>query len=328
MGKEPKRIRILKIWEILFRETDEEHPILTETLIKKLGEIGINCVRSTLYQDVKTLRKYGYEIFCKRGKQNEYYVADRNISIPEVLILMDAVQAASFITQQKTEELVEKIAELAGSARGTVLKQNIVEFTTPKSKNKNIFYAVSEISQAVLNKKKISFHYFDYDLSYQRVYRMSKRNPEKKKVYKVNPLGTVFDNGYYYLFCYEDYYGQISHYRVDRMDSVRMLEEPSSEEANEKRRELSARKRKLFSMFGGEEQRVKELLGVIYDKFGESVKLKEADGELVFCADVHVSPTFLAWCCAFGTQLKITAPNDVVKKLRAYIREITTIYGD
>ena len=155
---------------------------------------------------------------------------------------------------------------------------------------------------------------------------------DKKRGYKVNPLGTVFDNGYYYLFCYDDFFGKIFHYRVDRMDSVSMTDEPCSEIANEKRSELSERKRKLFYMFGGEERRVgfcvdKDLWGVMFDKFGKDVTVREVRENQVFCsANVYVSPTFIAWCCAFGPKLKITSPSDVVERVKTYLQETYKIY--
>lgn len=333
MNEDIKRIRLLKLWEILFRDTDEEHRLTTEMLLARLREVGIESVRSTLYQDIKILQKSGYEIFCKRAKQNEYYVVERNMSLPEILILMDAVQAASFISSEKTKELVDKIANLAGSERGNVLKQNVIESTAAKTPN-NVLYAVSEISQAILRKKKIFFHYFNYDTAFQRAYKMGKKNPEKKRGYKLNPLGTVFDNGYYYVFCYDDYFGNISHYRIDRMDAVCMLEESASEIANQKRGELSERKRKLFYMYGGEERKIecvadKGLIDIIYDKFGSNTKLYEAANEKIsFSVDVQVSPTFLAWCCAFGDKLKVTAPSDVVKQVKEYIQSMYIHYQE
>lgn len=333
MSEDAKRIRLLKLWEILLRDTDEEHRLNTTTLLLKLREQGIACVRSTLYQDIKILRKFGYEIFCKRMKQNEYYVVERNISVPELLILMDAVHAASFISPDKTKELVSKLADLSGSERGRILEQNMVESITPKTPN-NVLYTVSEISQAILRKKKIFFHYFNYDACCQRAYKMGKKNPEKKLGYKLNPLGTVFDNGHYYVFCYDDFFGSIAHYRIDRMDAVCMLEEDASAIANQKRGELAERKRKLFYMYGGEERRVecladKGMIDIIYDKFGMDVKLHLIDDKKVsFSVDVQVSPTFLAWCCAFGNKLKITAPTDVVKQVQEYIQSIYASYQE
>ena len=90
------RIRLVKILEILRQETDEDNPMPTNTLIKKLAEQGIECDRRTLYRDIQVLNDYGYEVLCSRAISNEYYVVDRSFDIPELRILLDAVQAASF----------------------------------------------------------------------------------------------------------------------------------------------------------------------------------------------------------------------------------------
>ena len=72
----------------------------------------IVCDRRTLYKDVELLNESGYEVLCEKspGKPNGSCVADRSFDVPELRILMDAVQASSFITPKKTEELVDKIA--------------------------------------------------------------------------------------------------------------------------------------------------------------------------------------------------------------------------
>ena len=104
------RIKLLKIWEILCQETDEEHPMESTVLIKKLDEMGIHCERKTIYRDIDTLIDCGYDIVCERGKKNQYYVLDRSFDLPELHIMLDAVQAASFITPKKTKLLVDKLA--------------------------------------------------------------------------------------------------------------------------------------------------------------------------------------------------------------------------
>jgi predicted DNA-binding transcriptional regulator YafY len=161
---------------------------------------------------------------------------------------------------------------------------------------------------------------------------MKKSDPEKKRGYEVNPLGTVLDNGYYNLFCYDDFFGNISHYRIDRMDNVKMLDGDLTKAAAAESFDLSARKRQLFSMFGGRLERVeihadKSLIDVIYDKFGGTMYLMNRNNDLVgFTADVQVSPTFFAWCCAYGDKLKIVSPASVVDELRAYISSISSQY--
>ena len=332
-GTNSRKIKLLKIWEILSRDTNENNPMPTPVLIEKLAECGIEVDRKILYSDIKLLNDFGYEVMCRRSSSNEYYVEDRKFNIPEIHILMDAVRAAGFITEKKTDELISKIAQLAGSKRVEVMTRNIVEFQTAKSINENIYYSVYEIASAIEEKKKIAFSYFDYDINRRKVYRRDKTDKGKNKVYIVNPLATVFSNDNYYLICYDDKHGNLSHYRVDRMDSVAMLETPITETEQSKKFDLIKHKQQLFGMYGGDNQRVsfeadKNLIDVVFDKFGASVYITEAsaDDKIIFTADVQVSKPFIAWCCSFGKDLKVTAPKTVVVKIKDYLSETLRQY--
>ena len=327
------KIKYLKIWDILRQETDEDHPMTTPDLLARLEEIGIHCDRRTLYRNIDELNECGYEILKKKGRSNEYYVEDRSFDIPEIHILMDAVQAASFITEKKTKFLVDKLARLAGNKRAAVLKQNIVDFDTAKSTNETIYYSVNEITMAINEGRKITFQYFDYNAQGKKVFRMKKSDPTNRRTYKVNPLSTVFSDDRYYLICYDDYFGNLAHYRVDRMDSVTMIEEPISDAAKANSPKLKEHKQQLFFMFSGESEQVsfradKSLVDVIYDKFGNKVKMTASqDDTVAFTANVQVSPTFLAWCCAFGDKLIVTTPQPVVARIKEYIKQLNEGYG-
>ena len=111
-GTNSRKIKLLKIWEILSRDTDENNPMPTPVLIEKLAECGIEVDRKILYSDIKLLNDFGYEVMCRRSSSNEYYVEDRKFNIPEIHILMDAVRAAGFITEKKTDELISNIGRL------------------------------------------------------------------------------------------------------------------------------------------------------------------------------------------------------------------------
>ena len=207
------KIRLIKLLEILRQHSDEDNYISTTEIIERLAAIGIICDRRTLYKDVELLNESGYEVLCEKslGKPNGYCVADRSFNVSELRILMDAVQASSFITPKKTEELVDKIANLGGSHRAELLQSNIVKFNTTKSINENIFYSISEINAAIENGKKVSFEYFDFNEKHERVYR---RNGKR---YYVNPLATIYDDDNYYLICYYGKYeGVVHYYRQER----------------------------------------------------------------------------------------------------------------
>ena len=128
MPKDNKqKIKLLYLMEILRQDTDEQHPISTNQICKRLAEQGISCERRTVGMDMKVLNEYGYEIMSKMvGHEKAYYIDDRSFSVPEIKILMDAVQAAKFITPGKSAALIEKLAALGGSHQAEILKSNIV----------------------------------------------------------------------------------------------------------------------------------------------------------------------------------------------------------
>ncbi len=332
IGDNKKHIRLLKIWEMLNADSDEDHPLGTEEIRKRLEKLDIECDRRTLYNDIEVLQEAGYEIFCNRSRSNQYYVVDRKFSVPEILIVMDAVQAAGFITEKKTAELVNKVGALAGSRRGEVLRQNVVQFSTVKSDNESIYYSVNEICLAITSKKQIGFYYFDYDVSFNHSYRTEKDDKTKRKYYVVNPIATIFSNDNYYMFCYDDKHSNVAQYRVDRMSNVSMFDSDVTPNAEIENFDISAYKKQLFGMYGGEETEVtveasKELIDVIYDKFGSAVKLYVVDKNRIgFKTKVRVSPTFIAWCVSFGDQLKLVAPTETVKEVKEYVKKLSTLY--
>ena len=325
--EQSKRMRLLKIWEILKQETDEDHPMGTTQLIAKLKEFGIDCDRRTLYADIKALNEGGYEILKNRGISNEYYVIDRSFDEPELHILMDAVQEARFITEKKTGMFIDKIANLAGSRRGEVLKRNVVNFNNTKTDNESIYYNIDIIHSAIRGNKKVRFLYFDHNVAHERVHR------KQGKFYYMNPVATIMDNGNYYLLCYDKFHSNIMHFRVDRMEQVEIIS--YDKEILEEFKEFDVRnhKKQLFGMFSGQEQEVtlrvdKELIDTVYDLFGMETKLMVVDENKVeFRATVQKSNLFFGWCCSFGEKIKLIAPGDLIEEFKQYMSNIAQNYN-
>lgn len=221
MPKDNKqKIKLLYLMEILRQDTDEEHPISTSQICKRLAEQGISCERRTVGMDMKVLNDYGYEIMSKMvGHEKAYYIDDRGFSVPEIKILMDAVQAAKFITPGKSVALIEKLAALGGSHQAEILKGNIVCFDTRKHTNEMIFYNVQALEDAIRERKKASFQYFDLNERKEKVYR---RDGER---YTVDPMALVYNEDFYYLMSFNSKHEAITTYRVDRMERVQIEDE-------------------------------------------------------------------------------------------------------
>jgi len=308
-----RKIKLLQLLEMLRQNTDEQHPMSTSSIISGLAQMEITCDRRTLAQDIATLNDLGYEIMTTIvGHEKAYYVEDRNFSIPELKILIDAVQASSFITEKKSEELINKIASLAGSHRAEVLKRNMVCFNTRKHSNERIFYNVNDLEDAILRQKKVLFRYFDLNENGERVYRRDGHR------YVVEPIALVFNEDNYYLTCYSSRHDSTSNYRIDRMDSVEVIEEDCCEKAIALRDQVATYTEQAFKMFGGQLEDIvlefdRGLIGVVYDKFGESVKMMPSgENKIIATVKVMISPTFWGWLFQFGNQMKIISPSSAV----------------
>jgi len=322
-----KKISILKTWEILSTETDEFHPMSSVTLMKRLKENGIEVTRLTLYKDIEMLNENGYEVLCTRSTSNQYYVRKRTFNNAEVQILMDAVQASNFITQAKTEALIDKLSLLPGREHGKVLKEHIIWCGSPKCDNENVYQSVELISQAITDNKKISFLYFDYGVRHEKCYRKNSTKPTEDKIYVVNPVATAVHDDKYYLICFDDKHKNLTQYRVDRMDKMTILSTDRTPNPEVDNINIADYKKTLIGMFTGETKKVlfeadKSILGAIYDKFGSDIQFtQKRSGKVAFSVNVQISNPFLLWVAGFGSKLKLISPMSIKKSLISYLQE-------
>ncbi len=314
MGTEnSQKIKLLKLMELLHQETDENHPLTTHEILERLNSIGISCDRRTLGRDMALLNKEGFEVMeCKVSREKGYYVEDRNFSLPEIKILIDAVQAASFITEKKTEELIDKLTNLGGSHRGDLMKGNLVCFNTRKHSNEYVYYNVDALETALLQKKKVIFRYFDLNDKGHRVYRREGHH------YVVEPVALVFHEDNYYLMGYSAAHAGTANYRIDRMEAVEVLKDQVSSAALTLRESLEGYTGQVFKMYGGPLQEVTldfspDLIGVVYDKFGEKTPITPLSKDRYrIQVKVQISPVFWGWLFQFGGKMRIAAPRELM----------------
>ena len=313
------KIKLLILYEILKKETDEDNKLSTKELIAKLAERGINCDRKILYDDIKTLNDYGYEVISERGQQMQYFMPDSGFDDYELRILLDAVQSAKFITEKKTKELEKKIVSLAGTRKSDFVEKNITCINNKKSQNESIFYNVSTITSAIQHGTKITFKYFDLDLNGAKKYRYD------GKIYQENPLDLVISEDKYYLIVYNEEHDKAFPYRVDRMDNVNETKIPS---LKKKISEAKALRNEAFSMYTGKQMRVtfkfdKNIISQVVDKFGFGLRCEQAtDDYYIVTTDVNVSDTFYAWCFTYGNLITILGPDEAVKGYKERLSKV------
>ena len=302
-----QKLKLLFLEKILREQTDEEHTLTVAQLIAELARYGIQAERKTVYDDIRELMTFGADIVACKEKSYGYYLAGRTFELAELKLLADAVASSKFITEKKSAALIKKIESLTSVHHAGRLRRQVYVADRVKTLNERIYYNVDEIHRAIALEKQIVFRYFDIGLDKKKHYRDGYR--------VASPYALSWDDENYYLIGYYEKYGVISHFRVDRMESIRVLEErrvPPPKEFD-----LAAYMKKVFSMFGGEEQTVKlrfdnALVGVVFDKFGKNVSVIKADEHSFYtCNRISVSPSFFGWLFQFGDKVSIIGPESV-----------------
>ncbi len=323
MSKLPnQKLKLLYLLKILMEKTDTEHTLTVPEMIKELKIYNINAERKSIYDDIESLKAFGIDILCKKSKTYNYYVASRTFQLAELKLLADAVASSKFITEKKSKQLIKKIGSLTSSHEAKQLTRQIYVAGRVKTMNEKIYYNVDIIHQAISNNKQISFKYFEYTLDKQKRYR----NDGNK--YIASPYALTWDDENYYMISYYEKYESITHFRVDKMADIEILElESRNEEIN-----IAEYTKKVFSMFVGEEETVRiqfenSLLGVVIDRFGkDTVTYKVDDYSFMAILTVELSPPFWGWIFQFGNKVKIVSPENVRDMFVGHIDEVKETY--
>lgn len=308
--------------EYLKTESSPDNPITTKMMIEYLNSIGISCDRRTLYKDMDLLMESGNSIVkLELRVGNAYYLVNNSLSLAELKILIDAVQAANFITDNKTEELVEKLLSQAGMRKKEIIRKNVMFYNNHKHSNEYIFENIEQIERAIEKKRQIMFYYFNLDENGKRVYR------KDKKRYISDPIALVYNEDNYYLVSYSQKYENTTNYRVDRMECIEVEETPICKEAIIRKTTFKGYSEQVFKMYNGQEETVMlefppDLLGAVYDKFGEKLTFDHSDnGNLILKIKIQTSPPFYGWVFQFMGKLKILSPDKVRQEYTDRIKD-------
>ena len=174
MANDIHKIKLLILWDILCKYTDEEHAMNTDEIIAHLADRGINVSRKTLVEDIKTLGAYGYEVLSYKKKYYYYYVVNRSLDTAEVVMLADIINASKLSSAQK-KSLIDRLSQMLCSYQAESISKHIIALEKGRKGNSSLLYNVDTLDRAINEDKQISFLYFDYDIKHQKVYRKDGR---------------------------------------------------------------------------------------------------------------------------------------------------------
>lgn len=312
----------------MLEQTDEEHYISMPEIIEALAAYDITADRKSLYQDLRDLEKLGIEVEGEAtGNRYHYHVISRFFELPELKLLVDAIQSSKFITERKSNALIKKLERLVSKYEAQKLQRQVYVSGRIKTMNESIYYTVDAIHNAISENRKIKFQYYQWNIKKEMELR------HNGAWYHISPWGLSWDDENYYLVGFDSEAGLIKHYRVDKMLHISMSEEKREGSEYFTKLDMAEYAKKSFGMYGGEEQTVKllvdnSLAGVVIDRFGKDVMLIPTDGDrFTVSVNVRVSRQFMGWVFSLGEKVKIIGPDLVIQQMREEVARLVRQYG-
>ena len=215
-----QKFKLYRLAQIMQEQTDDEHYITMPEIMDELAKYNITADRKSLYNDLRDLSILGIDVEGEPiGNRYHYHVVNRAFELPELKLLVDAIQSSKFITEKKTNALIKKLETLVSKYDAQKLQRQVYVSGRIKTMNESIYYTVDAIHNAISENKKIKFQYYQWNVKKEMELR------HNGAWYHISPWGLSWYNENYYLVGYDSEAGKIKHYRVDKMLHIRLSAE-------------------------------------------------------------------------------------------------------
>lgn len=326
------KLKTLYILQFLQKFSDENHVLSTTELIVMLAQKGIKCERKSIYSDIEALNQVGFDIVAVRSPKRGYFMAGRDFEIPEVMLLIDAVSSAGFITPKKTKSLIEKLKSLVSENQAENMRsQFYVDSAAAKCDNEEIYITIDHLNSAITQNKMVKF-----------IYR--RRNIDKKKgrnytekTMNVSPYALIWKDDHYYLVCNNPKYDNLMNLRIDRMKKLTVLEDSARPfgEVSEYKNVFDTvdYSSKMFNMFSGSVCDVKLICNLslqeeMLDRFGKNIPLRAVDMEhFETTVEAAVSDGLASWIMQYGGKVEVVEPVELREIISKKAASVLSVYN-
>lgn len=325
---ESKKLIPLYLQQLFLEKTDRTHYIRMPEILSFLESKGIFADRRTIYAAISLLNSTDFEIVGVQEKGGyKYHHPQRLFNINELKFLIDSIATSKFLTEKKSKELINKVKSLGSSFDRQSLNRNIIVEKRIKSMNDKVFKSLDTIYSAITANRQISFQYLHWTPQRKLISKTG-------KIYMASPYAVSLTDDNYYLIAFDSTTSELRHYRIDKMQSVKITEHTREGKNLFQSFDITDYSKKTFGMFSGKEETVileaaNNLAGAFIDRFGESATIRpnyDNPNTFIIRISVYISPQFFAWIYGLGMDIKIISPKSVVDDFKTTTENILKNY--
>ena len=344
-AKQPKKLLILNILDILWKDSDQDHR-LTQ---REIGEIlrtryGMAADRKAIKRNLMDLVEFGFDIEYREvprggaGEEEEntiltdFYLV-RPFTEGELRLLIDGLLFSRHLPHRQCRELVEKLEGLSSRYFRSRVR-HIARMSGEQEDNQQLFLNIELLDEAIEKRQKAAFHYLEYGTDKKVHYRT--RSDGSVREYVVSPYQMAARDGNYYLVCRREGYGGLANYRLDRICDLKVLEETvqpftSPEERDGQSLDLAAYMREHIYMYAGGSCRAKlwvsrPLISSVIDLFGKDVVFSREDAEGVVVSVYANEISIEQFAKSYAPNTAVLEPPELRKKVGDMLRRTAALY--
>ncbi len=317
---EPKKLALIRIWQILKENSDYDHPLTQEDIANKLeSQYGIVIERKAISRNISLLKEAGVEIDSRRAGT---YIDSREFEDSELHMIIDGILSSKHITAKHSKDLIDRVCGLSNRYFRSSVKHIHSVNDWSKTDNQALFYNIELIDTAIEDGKQIHYDYNKYGID-KKLHKSSQQY--------VSPYLMILHNQRYYLMAYSEYWGNMVFHRLDRITNMTITDRTATPLRNlpgyEKGIDYKVLSSTMPYMYTDDPEWIEFLADVsvidqIIDWFGNDVKfVKDADETKVRCI-LKASPNAMEhWAMQYINYVEITSPESLREKIKKVLTD-------
>ena len=324
---EPKKLALLRIWQILQKHSDYDHPLTQEDIIKYLEkDYGIEIERKAVGKNIADLRDAGIDIGSRRAGS---YIDSREFEDSELKLLIDGVLQSKHITAKHSKDLIEKLCGLSNKYFRSHVKNVYSVNDWSKTENQALFYNIEVVDEAIATGKQIQYDYNKYGVDAKL---------HKSSFQRVSPYQLILHNQRYYLMGYSDYWGNMTFHRMDRISNMRIYEKPATPITSVKGYENGLDFKQIAStmpyMYTDTPERIEFIadewiVDQIVDWFGKDIRMSVLpDNDKKVKVELVASPNAMEhWALQYLNYVEVIKPESLRERIKTALEKARGVYN-
>ena len=345
---EPKKLLILYILEVLKRHSDSDHR-LTQREIMQLVErdFDTSIDRKSIKRNLDLLIDAGYDIGfsttprqqrLRNGREEEFEIKsdfyfEHELTDAELRLIIDGLIFSRHISLAQRRQLVKKLEGLSSkhfSSRMT----HVYSMKQEQTDNKQLFLNIELLDEAITKRRKVTFKYTTFGTDKKPHPR--KRPDGSDRIYLCTPYQMAAKEDKYYLICNNDWFSDISNYRVDRIIDLAITDEPAKPFSELKNSEgdklnLATYMQQHIYMYSSENvactfRIMKRMVADIMDMFGSDIVLSHETDQTIDVAARVNELSMKEFAKRYAPDVVVIAPASLAERVRNELKAAYLAY--